>query len=71
MDIGSFLASVMDISRYRKVEKAFYDGYLSEAGSGFTYLSLIIRNALSLGFSSDTKATFRNMLLNSSRLTIV
>lgn len=71
MDIGSFLASVMDIGRYRKVEKAFYDGYLSEAGSGFTYLSLIIRNALSLGFSSDTKATFRNMLLNSSRLTVV
>lgn len=71
MDIGSFLASVMDIGRYRQVEKAFYDGYLSETGSGFTYLSLIIRNALSLGFSSDTKATFRNMLLNSSRLTIV
>jgi tRNA A-37 threonylcarbamoyl transferase component Bud32 len=71
MDIGSFLASVMDIGSYRQVEKAFYDGYLSETGSGFTYLSLIIRNALSLGFSSDTKATFRNMLLNSSRLTIV
>lgn len=71
MDIGSFLASVMDIGRYRQVEKAFYDGYLSETGSGFTYLSLIIRNALSLGFSSDTKETFRNMLLNSSRLTIV
>jgi hypothetical protein len=69
-DLGFIKKSSSSYSRSMDIG-SFHDGYLSEAGSGFTYLPLIIRNALSLGFSSDTKATFRNMLLNSSRLTIV
>jgi len=68
MDIGSFLASTMDLGSYREVEKAFYDGYVSEAGRKFSYLSIIIRNVLSLGFSSDIKMTLRNMLLDSTML---
>jgi tRNA A-37 threonylcarbamoyl transferase component Bud32 len=68
MDIGSFLASVMDLGRYGEIEKAFYEGYLSESASSFHYLSLLVRNMLSVGFSSDSKVTLKNMLLNSAGL---
>jgi tRNA A-37 threonylcarbamoyl transferase component Bud32 len=68
MDVGSFLASIMDIERYREIEKAFFDGYLSESGRKFSYISIVIRNLLSLGFSSDTKTTFRNMVLDATPL---
>jgi len=68
MDIGSFLASIMDLDYYREVERTFYDGYVSEARRKFSYLSIIIRNVLSLGFSSDIKMTLRNMLLDSTML---
>ncbi len=68
MDIGSFLASVMDLGRYAEIERAFYEGYLSESGSKFNCLSLIVRNVLSAGFSSDSKVMLRNMLLYSISL---
>jgi tRNA A-37 threonylcarbamoyl transferase component Bud32 len=68
MDIGSFLASVMDLRRYGLIEKAFYEGYLSESASSFHYLSLLVRNLLCVGFSSDSKVTVKNMLLNSVSL---
>jgi tRNA A-37 threonylcarbamoyl transferase component Bud32 len=68
MDIGSFLASVMDLGRYSEIEKAFHDGYMSDSASSFHYLSLLVRNMLSVGFSSDSKVTIRNMLLNSAGL---
>ncbi len=68
MDIGSFLASIMDLGRYREVEKAFFDGYVSESNRKFSYISIIIRNVLSLGFSSDSKMTLRNMVLDATML---
>jgi tRNA A-37 threonylcarbamoyl transferase component Bud32 len=68
MDIGSFLASVMDLDRYGEIAKSFYDGYRSEAGSKFSYLSIVIRNVLSTGFSSSSKTTLKNMLLDSRSL---
>jgi tRNA A-37 threonylcarbamoyl transferase component Bud32 len=68
MDIGSFLASLLDLDRYREVERAFFDGYVSESGRKFSYISIIIRNILSLGFSSDSKMTFRNMMLDAKPL---
>lgn len=68
MDIGSFLASVMDLDRYGEIVKSFHDGYLSESGSKFSYLSTVIRNVLSVGFSSSSKTTLRNMLLDSRTL---
>lgn len=68
MDIGSFLASIMDLGRYREVEKAFFDGYVSESRRKFSYISIIIRNVLSLGFSSDSKTTFKNMVLDATML---
>jgi tRNA A-37 threonylcarbamoyl transferase component Bud32 len=68
MDIGSFLASVMDLERYREIINSFHDGYLSESGSKFSFLSIVIRNVLSAGFSSSSKITLRNMLLDSSTL---
>lgn len=68
MDVGSFLASVMDLGRYVEIERAFYEGYLLESGSRFHYLSLIVRNVLSVGFSSDSKVMLRNMLLYSISL---
>ena len=68
MDIGSFLASVMDLERYREIINSFHDGYLSESGSKFSFLSIVIRNVLSTGFSSSSKITLRNMLLDSRTL---
>jgi tRNA A-37 threonylcarbamoyl transferase component Bud32 len=65
MDIGSFLASVMDLDRYGEIAKSFHDGYISESGSKFPYRSIVIRNLLSTGFSSSSKTTLRNMLLDS------
>jgi tRNA A-37 threonylcarbamoyl transferase component Bud32 len=68
MDIGSFLASVIDLERYGEIVKSFHDGYLSESGSKLSYLSIVIRNVLSVGFSSSSKTTLRNMLLDSRTL---
>lgn len=68
MDIGSFLASVLDLDRYGEIAKSFHDGYRSEADSKFSYLSIVIRNVLSTGFSSSSKTTLRNMLLDSRSL---
>lgn len=68
MDIGSFLASVMDLDRYREVEKAFFDGYMSEFGHKFPCISIVIRNILSVGFSSDNRTTLKNMALDGTPL---
>lgn len=64
MDIGSFLASVMDLRRpqYREIEEAFLNGYKSEIDDDVPYLSLVLRNILSLGFSSNQPAMLQNML---------
>ena len=68
MDIGSFLASIMDLSRYREVERAFFEGYVSEYGRKFSILSIILRNILSMGFSSNSKMMLRNMVLDAAML---
>jgi len=68
MDIGSFLASVMDLDRYREVEKAFFDGYMAEFQRKFSCISIVIRNVLSLGLSSDSNMTLKNMLLDATML---
>jgi len=69
MDIGSFLASVMDLDRYGEIAKSFYKGYISEAGSSkFSFRSIIIRNVLSAGFSSSSKTTLKNMRIDSRSL---
>jgi len=68
MDIGSFLASVMDLDRYPEIARSFHDGYISEVGGDFSYLSIIIRNLLSAGFSSNSKKTLKNMLSDSKSL---
>lgn len=65
MDVGSFLASIMDLPSYRELEKAFYDGYKMHAGK-FPYLSLAIRNILATGFSSDGKTAVKNMMIADS-----
>ena len=64
MDIGSFLASVMDLRRpqYREIEEAFLNGYKSKIDDDVPYLSLVLRNILSLGFSSNQPAMLQNML---------
>jgi tRNA A-37 threonylcarbamoyl transferase component Bud32 len=63
MDIASFLASVIDFgqSRYEKIEEGYYGGYRSEASRGFPYLSIILRNILSLGFASNTSTMLQNI----------
>jgi hypothetical protein len=68
MDVGSFLASIIDLERYREVQKAFYDGYVSEFGRKFPHISIIVRNLLSIGFSSDSRVTLRNMVLDATAL---
>ena len=54
MDMRSFLASVMDLDRYVEIAKSFHDG-TGQADSKFSYLSIVIRNVLSTGFSSSSK----------------
>ncbi|HVX02862.1 MAG TPA: hypothetical protein VHA09_06880 [Nitrososphaera sp.] len=68
MDAGSFLASIIDLPNYREIEQAFYRGYRLESGRGLPYLTLVIRNILTLGFSANAKVAIRNMMLDSSRL---
>lgn len=68
MDIGSFLASVMDLDRYSEIENSFFKGYVSEFNHKFSYISIIVRNILSLGFSSDGKITLKNMMLDATPL---
>lgn len=68
MDVGSFLASVMDLPAYCGIERAFYDGYRKETGRSFPYLSIVIRNLLSAGFASDTKMALKNMLGDTGKL---
>jgi hypothetical protein len=62
MDIGSFLASIIDFERfhYDMIEKAFFDGYRSEM-KRLPYLYIIIRNILSIGFTSNQSAMFKNI----------
>ncbi|AIF84336.1 hypothetical protein NTE_02283 [Candidatus Nitrososphaera evergladensis SR1] len=66
MDVGSFLASVVDLPNYREIEQAFYRGYRLQSGDNFPYLSLVIRNILATGFSADGRTALRNMMLDSS-----
>ena len=68
MDIASFLASVIDLELYSEVEEEFYRGYKEVTGRGFPYLSIILRNILAPGLSSDAKVTLRNMMKNSDAL---
>jgi tRNA A-37 threonylcarbamoyl transferase component Bud32 len=68
MDIGTFLASTIDLSksRYSEIENAFFQGYFSVTRQGFPYLSVILRNMLSLGFAFNHKSMLKNMLVNST-----
>lgn len=66
MDAGSFLASVIDLPNYCEIEQAFYRGYRLQSGKSLPYLSLVIRNILTFGFSADGRTALRNMILDSS-----
>ncbi|MEW5840065.1 MAG: hypothetical protein AB1753_03595 [Thermoproteota archaeon] len=68
MDVGSFLASIIDLESYKDLEQAFFEGYSAEAGSRFPYLSLVLRNLLALGFSSRPRVALANMVKASSVL---
>jgi tRNA A-37 threonylcarbamoyl transferase component Bud32 len=69
MDIGSFLASIIDFEsfEYLAIEKAFFNGYSSEMKQYFPYLSIILRNILSLGFATNQVAMFQNMIVYFSK----
>ena len=69
IDIGSFLASVIDFenSQYQAIERAFFYGYKSETKHSFPYLSIVLRNILSFGFASNHTAMLRNMVRDSSK----
>lgn len=68
VDVGSFLASVIDLDSYPQIENEFFLGYRAGSGTGFPYLSIILRNVLAVGFSSRGAKAVQNMLLNSQRL---
>jgi tRNA A-37 threonylcarbamoyl transferase component Bud32 len=68
MDVGSFLSSVIGHQQYREIEERFFSGYKQETGLGFPYLSIIIRNILALGISSDIMDAAKNMLNSSGHL---
>jgi tRNA A-37 threonylcarbamoyl transferase component Bud32 len=67
MDIGTFLASVVDLSPscYTAVESGFHRGYYSVTRRGFPYLSIILRNILAPGFAFDHANMLRNMRIDS------
>ena len=69
IDIGSFLASVIDFenSQYQAIETAFFYGYKSETKHSFPYLSIVLRNILSFAFASNHTAMLRNMVRDSSK----
>jgi tRNA A-37 threonylcarbamoyl transferase component Bud32 len=69
IDIGSFLASVIDFEtpRYTSIEKAFFAGYMSGSRKGIPYLSIVLRNILSLGFASDQYMMLQNMFVDSTK----
>ena len=64
MDIGSFLASILDLEpqTYRLLEKEFLIGYRIMTNKKIPYLSIILRNILALGFGYSHKNMLKNML---------
>jgi tRNA A-37 threonylcarbamoyl transferase component Bud32 len=72
MDIGSFLASIMDLEglKYKAIENAFFEGYRTETKRSFPYLSIVLRNILSLGFASNHSAMLQNIINNPSHQTV-
>ena len=65
MDIGSFLASILDLEpqTYRLLEKEFLIGYrIMTNKKKIPYLSIILRNILALGFGFSHKNMLKNML---------
>jgi tRNA A-37 threonylcarbamoyl transferase component Bud32 len=66
LDIGLFLSSLIDLdsTKYKLVEKCFLDGFKSETGSEFPYLSIIIRNISSLCISLNHHNLIMNLFPN-------
>ncbi len=65
MDIGSFLASILNLeySEYSKLEKSFLRGYQNTINSqNSIYLSIILRNILSIGLGDKKIRIIKNML---------
>lgn len=64
MDVGSFLASILDLEPliYREVAKEFVLGYLNMTNNKIPYLSIILRNILALGFVYRHNNMIKNML---------
>jgi len=69
MDVGSFLASVIgfDSIKFYSIQKEFSTGYLAATKKPFPYLSIAIRNVLSIGLSPNP-SIFKNMVHNSVNL---
>ncbi|HVP83047.1 MAG TPA: hypothetical protein VMS35_08420 [Nitrososphaeraceae archaeon] len=63
MDIGTFLGSVLDLEskKYHEVEREYLNGYIKTTGSVIPYLSVILRNVLSLGFVNNHNKMMKNM----------
>jgi tRNA A-37 threonylcarbamoyl transferase component Bud32 len=69
VDVGSFLASVIgfDSIKFYSIQKEFSTGYLAATKKPFPYLSIAIRNVLSIGLSPNP-SIFKNMVHNSVNL---
>lgn len=67
MDIGSFLASILDLesTKYHQIEHEFLIGYMKTTGTNIPYLSVILRNVLALGFVSNYQKMVKNMIKKS------
>jgi tRNA A-37 threonylcarbamoyl transferase component Bud32 len=64
MDIGTFLASILDLEsiKYHEIEKEFLRGYIQTTNNVIPYLSVILRNVLALGFVANYKKMVKNMI---------
>jgi len=65
IDIGSFLASILNFeySKYSRLEKSFLVGYKNTINyQNSVYLSIILRNILSIGLGDKKMRIIKNML---------
>jgi tRNA A-37 threonylcarbamoyl transferase component Bud32 len=66
IDIGSFLASIMDLSSsdYRRIHETFVRAYANEMGNSCPYLYVMLRNIMSIALTSNQINTLANMFMS-------
>lgn len=64
IDIGSFLASIMDLDHFSSLQEGFCQGYASTIKERVDITAFLLRNILSLGFTPNYFKTVPRMLVD-------